>query len=127
MTDVVLDASAVLAYLHKETGADVVYPHLRGGRLCAVNYSEVLARGVVLGINPAVTEGFVLDLGIVCVPFEERLAAVAASFVPMTKPFGLSLADRACLALGAITGLPVLTGDRDWVKVGLEQEIRLIR
>ena len=61
------------------------------------------------------------------IPFDRTQAAVAASLLPMTKPLGLSLADRCCLALGMIRRLPVLTADRDWQRLTLDIEIILIR
>ena len=127
MTDVVLDASAVLAFLRNEPGAEIVRPHLKGGRLSAVNYSEVIAKAAALDIGYEQTESIMNDLGVERVAFDDRHAAVAASLLPATKRFGISLADRACMALAMIVGLPALTSDSDWTELGLEFEIRLIR
>ena len=127
MTDVVLDASAVLAFLRREPGGEAVRPHLRGGRLSAVNYSEVLAKAAELGIAQPIAESAMNELGVERVPFDDRHAAVAASLRPLTKPYGLSLADRACLALATLARLPVLTSDRRWSEAGLEVEVWQIR
>lgn len=61
------------------------------------------------------------------IPFGERHAQMAADLVPQTRAFGLSLGDRACLALGMELGLPVLTADRVWASIGLAVTIETIR
>lgn len=61
------------------------------------------------------------------VQFESDLAAMAASLRPLTRKLGLSFADRACLALGLQSGLPVLTSDKAWSKLKLDVKIMQIR
>jgi PIN domain nuclease of toxin-antitoxin system len=61
------------------------------------------------------------------VPFDAPLARLTATLKAPTRPLGLSLADRACLALGLHMNLPVVTGDRDWVKADLPVEIETFR
>jgi len=127
MTRAVLDASAVLAFLRNEPGADVVRPHLRGGLLSAVNLTEVFVKSASINIASHTTASILDELGVVCVPFDETHAAVTASLLPPTKSRGLSLADRACLALGKLTRLPVLTADHRWKEVKTGVDVRLIR
>ncbi|MGE0367170.1 MAG: PIN domain-containing protein [Phycisphaerales bacterium] len=127
MTEAVLDASAILAFLRREPGAEVVRPFLRGGRLSAVNYAEILARAADIGIALESTEHIMNDLGVVRISFDDAHAKVTASLRPLTKKFGLSLADRACLALASLSDLPVLTSDARWKEAGLGVEVRLIR
>jgi ribonuclease VapC len=127
MTELVLDASAVLAFLRKEPGGETVRPHLRGAKLSTVNYAEVLAKAAELAIGADVTRCILNDLGVERVPFDDSHAAAAASLLPMARAFGLSLADRACLTLAMVASLPVMTADRDWIKAGLQLDIRLIR
>jgi PIN domain nuclease of toxin-antitoxin system len=65
--------------------------------------------------------------GVEMVPFQAEDAALAASLRPKTDPLGLSLGDRACLALALARGVPVLTADRQWGSLDLGIDIRLIR
>jgi ribonuclease VapC len=66
-------------------------------------------------------------LPLIVVPFDAALARLTASLKAQTRIIGLSLADRACLALALHKDLPVVTGDRDWLKAGLPVEIKLFR
>lgn len=126
MTAVVLDASALVAFLRDEPGADLVDRTLAEvdvALLSTVNLTEVLQLlgptlpDVVGGDDPIVT----------VVPFDEEQARDAADLHPRTRAVGLSLGDRACLALGRTRGLPVLTADRAWEAADVGIEIRMIR
>ena len=128
MTNVVLDASAVLAIVNAEPGADLVRASLTGAIMSAVNYSEVLKKTVEHGGTSEAAAAFVRGLSITLVPFDEVLAAVTADLHPQAKQHGLSLADRACLALGIQRQSTVLTADSKWKQLGLSSlKIRLIR
>jgi PIN domain nuclease of toxin-antitoxin system len=122
---VVLDASALLALLFKERGHEKVAVAADGGSATTVNL--VLARFVRDG-HPvaAVLEQFEI-YAIDWVPFDDVRAAEVAALWPKTRKAGLSLADRACLALALERQLPVLTADRVWTELGLPLDIRLIR
>jgi PIN domain nuclease of toxin-antitoxin system len=114
---VILDASAVLAFLLREPGAERVMDVLMTEpQMTTLNFAEVATKYVLRG---AAAQGERLrgELPVVFVPVDEDLALRAALMATVTKPFGLSLADRVCLALGARTGLPVLTADRAWSEV----------
>ena len=127
MADVVLDASAVLAVLNGEPGADEVWDHLPGARLSAVNAAEVAAKLVDGGIG-AEEAGQSLDrLGARIVPFAAVDVVPAAHIRAATRSAGLSLGDRACLALARRLGLPALTADRQWRDLQVDVEVRLIR
>jgi PIN domain nuclease of toxin-antitoxin system len=129
----VLDASALLAYLHGEPGAERVTPALV--EVCAisqVNWAEALSKLAELGEDPAQVEarliraGF-LGTGLIVYPLEAPHAVDIARLRPLTRGAGLSLGDRACLALGRSLRLPVLTTDRAWAALRLDVEVRLIR
>ena len=110
----ILDASAVLAFLLREPGQDrVMAALLAEPLLTTVSFAEVVTRYVRRG---AVAQGERLrdELPVVLVPVDVDLALGAAKMVPVTDPLGLSLADRLCLALAHRTGLPALTADRRW-------------
>ena len=113
----ILDASAVLAFLFRETGQDrVTEALLSDPRMSTINLAEVVAKYVQRG---AIAEAGRLrdELPVTFVPVDEDLAVQAALMLTATKRHGLSLADRICLALGRRMGLPVLTADRAWLEV----------
>lgn len=124
---VILDASALLALLFNELGAQIVSPVVKGSRLLSVNYSEVIQRIIAKGGAAEQAEQAIDRLEVVVVPFDRPLARVAAELREPTRFMGASLADRACLALGRTSGLPILSADRDWHKLNLGIEIRMIR
>lgn len=127
MTEAVLDASALIAFLRQEPGAERVRRVLPQARICAVNLSEVFAKMAGKGKSLEDTSRCIAQLRIAVVPFDTSLARITASLLPPTKHLGLSLADRCCLALGLETGLPVLTTDGDWTKPDLGVKVELIR
>lgn len=133
--EVVLDASALLAYLQDEPGADPVEEALAVGcRMSAVNWSEVLSKTAELGqsgteLSRELTDRGLLGQTLAIVPFEQEDAPGVGDLRPRTRHLGLSLGDRVCLALGQKLRLPVLTTDRDWRELAekLRLEIRVIR
>lgn len=129
MTKYVLDASVVLAYLNEETGAELVAPILEQGNgvLSAVNYAEVATKLLQLGLSEQVATQVMQSLGIVPLSFDAEVAWISAKLISLTKPFGLSLGDRACLALAKHLQLPVMTADKVWAALDLNVEITLIR
>jgi PIN domain nuclease of toxin-antitoxin system len=127
MADVVLDASAILALLHREPGGDVVLRHAGNAIVSAVNLSEVGARLVDHGMTEEAIRLAIGTVGAEVVPFDENLAYVASLLRVRTRSRGLSMGDRACLALAKATGLPTLTADRLWMTLDVGVDIRLIR
>jgi ribonuclease VapC len=114
---VVLDASALLAYLQRERGHEVVEPVLENAALSAVNLSEVLQKALAAGVS---TGGLAADLeavGVRLYAFDAEDAAQAAQLWPSTRKLGLSLGDRACLALAKRLHVPAYTADRAWAEV----------
>jgi PIN domain nuclease of toxin-antitoxin system len=127
VTEAVLDASALLAFLRNEPGAARVGPMLGGSRLSTVNLAEVLGKLASYG-KPAEAAAYQIErLHIQLVPFDAEQAKLAASLWPATRAAGLSLGDRACLALGLKTGLPVVTADRQWDRCGVGVTVIQIR
>ena len=113
-TPVVLDASAVLALLFGERGAEVVRAHLRTGVIGAANLAEVLAKLSDHGMPAEQAARAVAILGLEVAPMTEAQAQRSAALRSATRAAGLSLGDRACLALAAELGVPALTADRGW-------------
>lgn len=127
MTRTVIDSSAVLAYLLKEPGASRVSKVLGGSLVTTVNLSEIVAKQLQSGTNPETARQELDELGLEVADFTRDLAESAALLVIRTKSLGLSLGDRACLALALREKLPVVTADRAWKNVDLGVEIELIR
>src|SRR5579871_2995671 len=119
MSKAVIDASAFLAVAHAEPGADRVRPVLRSGVVSAVNYCEILQTLVRAGMSLTTAAEDVQRFVGGIVPFDEELAVIAAELEATTRPLGLSLGDRACLALGRHLRLPVLTADQAWAKLDI--------
>lgn len=124
---VVVDASAVLALLKNETGADVVAPVARAALLSAVNLIEVRSKLIDAVSDIDAAMGLLSRFEISTVPLTSAQATIAADLWPVVKGRNVSLADRACLALGIERRATVLTGDRRWIELGLSLDIRLIR
>ena len=127
MNRAVLDASALLAVLHGERGFEKVTPHLRGGIVSAVNFSEVLKKTVERGSELTRTQMHLAAFNLTIVPFDEEHAIRAAEIWPQCRAYGLSAADRACLSLGLIHELTVITADVRMQDVKLDVTIELIR
>ncbi len=127
MADVVLDASAVLAVLNGEPGAEAVWDCLPGAHLSAVNAAEVAAKLVDGGLDAEGAGQSLERLGAWVVPFEAADVVPTAFIRAATRTAGLSLGDRACLALALRLSVPALTADRQWRDLQLDVEVRMIR
>lgn len=114
---VVLDASAVLALLFEETGAEMVRAQLRTGVIGAANLAEVLAKLSDHGLPAVEAVRAVAILGLEVAPMTEAQAQRSAELRPLAREAGLSLGDRACLALATELGAPAVTADRGWSAV----------
>lgn len=129
----VLDASAFLAYLQDEPGGEVVADAIAGGAaISAANLAEVLSRAAAHGADPLrllrrLTERGLIDGAVEVEPLTTADAAEIARLRPLTKTAGLSLGDRACVALALRLGQPALTADRAWDGLDLGVELRQIR
>lgn len=127
MTRVVLDASAVTAVLRGEAGHENVIPHLRGSIISSVNLAEVFCISRNKGSPVDVIDHAIRRMQIERVPFDDEQARIVADIYPRTLGSTVGLADRACMALGLLHGLPVLTGDHEWLKHDIGLTVRLFR
>ena len=114
MSEVVLDASALLALIHDEPGAAKVAEALAGSRMSSVNLAEVISHFVHAGMPAAEVDAMLRPLPVEIVAADEGLAHIAGRLRAATAAAGLSLGDRFCLALAQRDGLPAMTADRQW-------------
>lgn len=133
MSGSVLDASALLAYLHEEPGAERVEEALTtGSTISAANLAEVLGKLGDEGMDPAAVADKLRDRGLIGVvlavePVTDQDAVLIAQLRRPTKRVGLSLGDRACLALALRLDAPALTADGAWLDVEVGAQVQLIR
>ena len=112
-----LDASAVLALLFEEIGSEVVRAKLRTGVIGAANLAEVLAKLSDHGLPAVEAVRAVAILGLEVMPMTEAQAQRSGELRALTRSAGLSLGDRACLALATELGASAVTADRGWSAV----------
>lgn len=124
---VVLDASAILAFLFEEPGAATVQGAVGRALVSAVNWAEIAQACLGRGADPVAARTALTKIGLEIVPLDVADAEAAAAMRERTRPFGLSLADRCCLALAARHDLPALTTDTAWVDATTPAHVVLIR
>jgi ribonuclease VapC len=122
-----LDASALLAYLHQEQGGLLIKPLLPIAFMSTVNWCEVVQKLRAKSIDDKAVAKKLTLLGLRFIPFNLEHADKAGELWQVTAPFGLSLGDRACLATGLVENMPVMTADKIWQKIPLSLDIQLIR
>ncbi|MGH3629972.1 MAG: PIN domain-containing protein [Sciscionella sp.] len=123
----VLDTSAVLAWLRDEPGADMVDPLLDGSVMGAANWSGLAQTLLQHGADARQTTARLVALGLTVEAFTDADALRAAELWPVTRSAGLSLGDRACLALAARLELPAVTADQAWSNLDLPATVQTIR
>lgn len=125
----VLDASAVLTLLYREPGHQVVAELVGGSVISSVNWSEVTQKLAQRGVaDPGGVAAGLLALGAEVVSFHRADAETAAALWPAGRALGLSLGDRACLAVArAVPGGVAVTADAAWADVDAGVEVRVIR
>ncbi|HEY6578502.1 MAG TPA: type II toxin-antitoxin system VapC family toxin [Rhizomicrobium sp.] len=122
-----LDASALLAHLQGEPGGDKVPLTVGDAAMSAVNYAETVSVLTRKGADAASVRAKLSTVLLDIVDFDYETAEAAGLMVAMTRPFGLSLGDRACIAAAAREGVPVLTAERSWSNLNPGVPIQLIR
>ncbi len=117
MSEYFLDASALLALLHRESGEKKVAETIANAAICAVNLAEVVGKLQDAGIPDEAAQTAMETLGLRVIAFDRAMAFEAGQLRALTRSLGLSLGDRACLAAGRVLELPILTADREWLKL----------
>lgn len=124
---IVVDSSAILAAVYGEPGGEEAIGRMQSGVVSAVNLAETGAKLMAKGWGRDAWIRAVDDFGMEIRPFGREIAIASAALAPILARRGISFADRACLALGLVENLPVLTADRAWADLGLKIEVELIR
>ena len=124
---VVFDSSALLAIAWAEDGAAVAARATGGAIMSAVNATEVITRLIDRGASREQARERLESYGLAIRPFDESLAVEAGFLRAATRQYGLSLGDRACLALALRERIPVVTADRTWSQLDLGIDIQVIR
>ena len=117
MTTIVLDASAVLAVVRGEPGADLIGRHVGSATISAVNLQEVYKELLDQGLDAETASDTVAALDLEVMSHGEGDAMGSARLASATKRFGRGLGDRSCMALAIRLGVPALTTDRAWAKL----------
>ena len=126
MPSAVIDASAILAVLLREPGSDVVEAYYPQGIVSSVNLSEVAAKLCDLGMGAEEAGDLLSALGLEVRTFDETQALAAGALREVTRSRGLSLGDRACLALAKAEGVPAVTTDRHWKAVSNQARAEVV-
>jgi ribonuclease VapC len=127
MPKVVLDASALLAFVNGEPGAEKVASVLGGAMISTVNFAEALTKLALKSSSLGRALAELTDAELEVVDFDRGLAEATGGLAVSTRARGLSLGDRACLALARREKATALTADRAWGKVDLGIDIQFIR
>ena len=127
MAEAVIDASALLALLKAEPGADIVAEALPGSVISAVNLSEVIAKLSETGMPENAIRQTLQPLGLEIIPFDEEQAYQAGLLRAATQNTGVSLGDRSYLSLAKMLGVVAITADKAWAGLSIGVTIRVIR
>ena len=127
MPETVIDASALLALLNTEPGAEIVAEAVPGGIISAVNLSEVIAKLCDAGMPENAIRQAVQPLGLEIIPFGEEQSYQAGMLRTYTQNMGISLGDRACLSLAKMRNVVALTTDKAWARISVGATIKVIR
>lgn len=127
MTSVVLDASAILAALRDEPGAAVVEQRIEGAAISAVNLAEVVGALARRGVPVETIRAAIEPMNLEVHAFDAEHAYACGNLARTTAGEGLSLGDRACLALAKSLDRPALTADRAWVSLKIGVKVIAVR
>lgn len=123
----ILDSSALLAYLQQEQGSSQVEQALPTAFMSTVNWCEVVQKLRSRFIDDKIIYNNLIILGLQFIPFNLKHADKAAELWQTTSSYALSLGDRACLATGLIENQSIITADKVWLMLPLPLKIQLIK
>lgn len=122
-----LDSSALLCWIYDETGAARIEPLLHGAVMSTVNYGETIAKLIERGAPVELAVEEIVDFGINVISFDRAHAERSGLLRATTRHAGLSLGDRACLALALSRGARVVTTDQAWARIDVGCEVEVVR
>lgn len=128
MSKIVLDASALIALFAKENGYLKIKQHMKDGIISSVNIAEVYKYCIeTQKLTKEEAKALVKLSDIKIVDFCCEQALISASIITTTRPYGLSLGDRSCIALAMFKKSPILTCDTIWHKLDLDVQCIMAR
>ena len=127
MSAIVFDSSVLIAILRQEPGSDVGEQSLNDALISTVNLAEVATYLARNSVPPETINQALAAFPIEVVPFDREQGLIAGCLYPACKSLGLSLGDRACLALAKSKSLPVLTADKAWLELKINVDVNSIR
>lgn len=127
MSAVVFDSSVLIAILRQEPGSEVGEQPLNDALISTVNLAEVATYLARNSVPPETIDRALTAFPIEVVPFDREQGLIAGCLYPACKSLGLSLGDRACLALAKSKNLPVLTADKAWLELEIDVDVKSIR
>jgi ribonuclease VapC len=128
MNEVVLDASAILALVFQERGAErLTLRVLENAVISTVNLAEVQSKLIKKGFKPNEAWEDTLSLVTAAEPFTSEQSRIAGDLITATERYGLSLGDRSCLALAIALEAPVYTTEQAWRNLKVGVPIHVIR
>ena len=127
MSAVVFDSSVLIAILRQELGSEVGEQSLNDALISTVNLAEVATYLARNSVPPETINQALAAFPIEVVPFDREQGLIAGCLYPACKSLGLSLGDRACLALAKSKNLPVLTADKAWLELKINVDVKTIR
>jgi ribonuclease VapC len=127
VSKVVFDSSAIIAASNNEVGSQTVVALKDQSAVSTVNLAEVKGKLVQRGLTPGDAWAVALAFSGEVFSFDSEQASIAGGLVEFTRSYGLSLGDRACLALAVVLDAPVYTTDKTWAKLDLGLQIHLLR
>ena len=125
MAALILDSSVILAAILGERGGDAVFESLDEAAVSTVNVAEVYSYAAINALPVEAIDAFLEETGIEIVPFAQDQAVLTGHLATKTRKAGLSLGDRACLALAALRKAEVLTADHAWERVAGDVGVRV--
>jgi ribonuclease VapC len=127
MPEAVLDASALLALIHREPGSEVVRALVKGAWMSSVNWAEVAQKSIARGRSLPSLKEDLEAFGLEIVPFTSEQADIAASLWEPTHHLGFSFGDRACLATAISMSARAITADRIWGDLDVGIQVQVVR
>lgn len=127
MIRAVVDSSVLIAALRREPNADQFLLAVDEVVVSTLILAEVISKLVSVGLSAVEAWEAATTVMDRIVPFDEQQSRLAGELIQETKRVGLSLGDRACLALGLVLELPVYTADRAWSDIQVGVEIFVVR